>query len=255
MSALFADLDAAAAALQSERLVMVAKTIPGAGSLSTDYVKSKLVAAEADAERRLRVFFEPVTVFAYEPSAGEITALGDDRWAEESAYDYEAGLFNVEDWGYLVLRKTPVIAIESCVLAYPAPVGGIFNMPLEWMRLDKKAGHVRFVPTGSAISAGPLSAFLLSTMAGGRNIPQMLRIRYRAGLQDAATKWPDLVDLVKKMAVLRIVQDFFLPQSGSISADGLSRSLSIDMQSYHDGVDAAIETLLQVLHGPRMMVL
>lgn len=255
MSALFPNLRAAIAALRADRLTLLAQSL-GEAKPSDEYLQGKLAAAEADAERRLRVFFEPVTVFAKEPTEAEIAALGDGaRWEEESAYDYEPGVWGAEDWGYLVLRKTPVISIESCVFSYPAPASGFFTVPPDWIRLDKKAGHIRFVPTGSALSVGPLSSFLLSTISGGRNIPQMIQFTYKVGLRDAAARYPDLVDLVKKMAVLRIVQDFFLPQSSSISADGLSQSVSVKMEDYHDGVDAAIDTLLQAIHGVRMMVL
>lgn len=255
-TALFPNKVSAIAKMRADRIVMLANSLLGSDfAPSDDYVWSKIVAAEKDAERRLRVFFEPVTVFAYEPLQSEITALNGARYVEESAYDYEPGLWDTEDWGYLVLRKNPVIAVESCVLAYPAPTTGFFTVPLAWIRLDKKAGHIRFVPTGSALSAGPLSAFILSAMGGGRQIPQMIQFRYRSGLTNAAADYPDLVDLVQKMACLRIVQDAYLPQSGSISADGLSQSISAQMDAYHDGVDAAIDTLTQSLHGVRMVIL
>jgi hypothetical protein len=213
------------------------------------------MSAEKDAERRLRVFFEPVTVFAYEPSDAEIAALNGARYAEESAYDYEPGVWGTEDWGYMVLRKAPVIAVDSVVFSYPAPGQAAFTLPKEWIRLDKKAGHVRFVPSGSVLTVGMMSATILSAMSGGRVIPQMIQVKYRAGLRNACADYPDLIDLVQKMAMLRIVQDAYLPQSGSISADGLSQSMSVQMDAYHDGVDAAIDTLLQALHGIRMTVL
>jgi hypothetical protein len=255
-TALFPNKVTAVAKMRADRLVMLASSLLGSDfAPSNDYVWSKIVAAEKDAERRLRVFFEPVTVFAYEPLSSEISALNGARYVEEAAYDYEPGLWGAEDWGYLVLRKNPVIAVESCVLAYPAPTTGFFTVPLAWIRVDKKAGHIRFVPTGSALSAGPLSAFILSAMGGGRNIPQMIQFRYRSGLSNAASDYPDLIDLVQKMACLRIVQDAYLPQSGSISADGLSQSMSVQMDAYHDGVDAAIDALTQSLHGVRMIVL
>ena len=92
-------------------------------------------------------------------------------------------------------------------------------------------------------------------MAGGRVIPAMIRVRYVAGLKNVARDFPDLVDVVKKMAILRILQTAFLPQSGTISADGLSQSTSLDIQKWHDGVDDALDVLMQAIHGPRMTVL
>lgn len=256
MSALFPDQASAVAAMRADRLTMLASSLLGSDfSPSEPYVWAKLMAAEKDAERRLRVFFEPVTVFAYEPSDAELAALNGARYVEESAYDYEPGIWGSEDWGYLVLRKSPVIAVDSVVFAYPAPAQAVFTVPKEWIRLDKKDGHLRFVPAGSTLSIGAMSATMLSAMAGGRNVPQMLQIKYRAGLRNVRDDYPDLLDLVQKMASLRIIQDAYLPQSGSISADGLSQSMSVQMEAYHDGIDSAIDTLLQALHGIRMMVL
>lgn len=255
MSALFPEPTAAIAEFRSDRLTLLAASLLGDSySPSDSYIQGQLAVAEADAQRRLRTFFAPTVVFAYEPTTAEIDALAGAPWHEESAYDYEPALWNVDDWGYLVLREAPVIELDSVTLAYPAPMQGFYSLPLEWCRLDKKAGHVRFVPTGTGLTAGPLSTFLLSSMTGGRNIPQMIQIRYVAGLQNATTDFPDLVDTVIKMASLRIVQDAFLPQSASISADGLSQSLSAAMQGYRDGIDAQIDALMSFIHGPRMVV-
>lgn len=237
------------------------RLVPMAGSLlgddfnpSDDYILSKMRAAEADAERRLRCFFGPVTVFAYEPTQEDIDSVQDKRWVEESSYDYESHLWNTEDWGYLALRKTPTIELEKIIMAYPAPTQGFYEMPLDWCRLDKKAGQIRFVPTATAVNMGPLSSYLLSAMAGGRDIPGMIQIRYRAGLKNAAEDYPDLLDVVQKMAILRIIQDAFLPQSGSISADGLSQSLSVNVADYESTIDHKIGVLFYSIHGPQMTI-
>ena len=74
-------------------------------------------------------------------------------------------------------------------------------------------------------------------------------------------KYPELLDCIKKKAVLKILGDAFLPQSGSISADGLSESLSVDMDKYHDVVDAILNGrdgnggLMAQLHGVRVMAM
>ena len=65
-----------------------------------------------------------------------------------------------------------------------------------------------------------------------------------------------------KKAVLKILEDSFLPQSGSISADGLSQSLSVDMEKYHDMIDRTLNGgkgsnggLMTAIHGVRIGVL
>ena len=243
------------AELRADRLVLAGGNYFKASALTDDFIYSKVLAAEADAARRLRVFLESTTVFAGEPSADEIAAVGTAPWAEESGYDYEPELWNTEDWGYLVLRNKLVSSITSVEFVYPSPVAGVFRMPDNWIRLDKKAGHIRFVPAGSNMSVGSFGSMILTMMAGGRHVPQMLKIRYVAGMVNAARDYPDLIDLIKKMAVLRIINDSFVPQSGSISADGLSQSFSADLDKFASGVDTALNALRESIHGIRIIVL
>lgn len=244
---LFSNITETAQGLLDDRLAMMAQSLlGGAGEFSIPYLEGKLKASESDAERRLRVFFTPTWVFAGEPTQAEIDALSGARWVEESPYDYEPNVWTAEDWGYLALRKNPVISLQSMTFVYPTQT--IFQVPSEWFRLDKKAGHLRIVPT--SMSSGAIPLFMLTAMSGGRTLPGLIRMRYISGLQNAAVDYPDLVDIIKKMAVLRIVQDQFFPQSGSVSADGLSQSLSVDTSKYSEGVENALNTLFQAIHGP-----
>lgn len=242
------------AELRADRLVLAGKYFK-ASALSDDYLYSKVVTAEAQAARSLRVPLEPTTFFAGEPTADEITAVGTNPWQEESAYDYEPDLWNPEDWGYLVLRQKPVISVSLVEFVYPSPVAGTFAIPANWIRLDKKAGHIRFVPAGASVMSGAFGSMILSMMAGGRNVPQMIRVRYVAGLSNAATAYPDLISLIKKMTVLSIMSDAFTAQSGSISADGLSQSFSADLDKFKGGIDGELDALRQSIHGIRMAVL
>jgi hypothetical protein len=176
-------------------------------------------------------------------------------WVEESGYDYEPDVWNTDKWGYLVLRNPFVSAVKSVQFIYPVPASAPFTIPPSWIRIDKKAGHIRFVPTGSGPTAATFSAFILAAMYGGRLVPQMIQVRYTAGLPNAAGDYPDLLDLVKKMAILRAINSAFPAQSGSISADGLSMSSSIDAQKWQDTIDASMNHLRDALHGVRCMVL
>lgn len=243
--------------LRNVQVVRLAQGILGSKfTPDDDLLWSTLLAAEADIARRLRVLLKPTQVFAYPPSAAEIAAVpnGTD-WIEESPYDYEPSIWNVEDWGFTVVRRVPVISVQNVYFQYPSPVAGTFTVPLDWLRTDKKAGQIQFLPSASGLQVAPLQGFLLSMLSGGRHIPQMIRIKYMAGLSDVFTDYPDLIDLLFKMAGLRLVQDAFLPQSASISADGLSQSMSIDVDKYEGHIDAAIDTLVQSLHGVRFAVL
>ncbi len=252
---IFADKVATVAELRADRLILAGGESFTPSQLSTDYIYGKALSAEAEASRRLRVFFEPTMVFAGEPSAEEIAAIGVNPWVEESGYDYEPDIWNMEDWGYLMLRNCLVSRVDSVDFVYPSPVAGIFRMPQSWVRLDKKAGHLRFVPAGSTLSTGAMGSMMISMIAGGRNIPQMLKIRYVAGMENINRDYPDLVTVIKRMAVLSIMKDAFIAQSGSISGDGLSQSLSRDVDKYEDSVSSALDHIKQSIHGIVVMVL
>ena len=253
---LFAAADKAAIVsdIQSDRLISVAANYFPGVELRTDYIYSKLLAAEANAEHRLRVFVEPVVILSEGATQADQDALdaAGTRYTDEPAYDMEPSFFRGDSWGFMVLRHHPVQSIESVKFVYPSPFNGVFEVPLEWVRIDKKYGHMRLVPT-SASFAAPLSMFIMQAMAGGRVFPHFIQVRYTAGL--TTTDYPDLVDLIKKMAVKRIIDDLYLPQSASDSIDGMSQNFSFDSSKYSESIDKQLESLRQEIHGVRMMVM
>ena len=90
----------------------------------------------------------------------------------------------------------------------------------------------------------------------------MIQYTYTAGLTDAYKQYPELIDAIKKKTIVKILEDAMLPSSGSISADGLSQSMSINMDTFHDAVDRIINGapgtnggLMVRLNGMRMGVL
>lgn len=247
--------DSALPLFRQDRLLHVIETYAPGATFSDDYLWGKLCAAEADAERQLRVFFGPVEIIPQ--GSNEDTAALDAanvRWIEEPGYDFDPDLFKGETWGLIETRQRPIIRIDSIYFAWPAPgMGNVFTVPNSWLRIDKRYGRLNLVPTQNLLML-PLNTFILSALSGGRNVPLMMQIRYAAGLQNARRDYPDLLDLVQKMAVLNLLSDLFLPQSGSISADGLSQSLSMDLDKYRQSVAERIETLRQSIHGVRHMV-
>ena len=72
----------------------------------------------------------------------------------------------------------------------------------------------------------------------------MIQLKYTAGLSNVACKWPDVLDVIQRAAVLRLVQGYYLPQSASISGDGLSQSQSFDGQKHQD-------LIAEALFGPK----
>lgn len=253
--ALFADPAVAAAALAAQWAGALEAYLP-AEARTPEAFEQKLRAAEAEAERQLRVSFGPVVVLPEEAADAEIQALeaAGTRYRLEAAYDFEPAFWQGDRWGFIDLKQSPVISVEAIRFAYPDPLGSVFDVPIEWVRLDRKYGHVRLVPAAKQFTA-PLSAFVMQALGAGRLVPFMVQVRYTAGIADAATDFPDLVDMVKKMAVLSLLQSAFLPSSGSISADGLSQSLGVDVKGWHDGIDRKMSELRDAIHGVRMTAL
>ena len=245
----------ALSSLREDRLLHALSTYAPDATFSDDYLWGKLRAAEMDAERRLRVFFSPVEIIPQgsNEDTDALDAAGI-RWIEEPGYDFDPELFKGETWGLIETRQRPIIRVDSIHFAWPAPgMGAAFTVPASWLRIDKKYGRLNLVPTQNLLTL-PLNTFILSALSGGRSVPLMMQIRYAAGLKNAAQNYPDLMDLVQKMAVLNVLSDLFLPQSGSISADGLSQSLSLDLDKYRQGVEDRLDALRQALHGVRHWV-
>lgn len=260
---IFKNRVAAIADMRADRLVLAAASVMPSVQISDDYIYLKLLAAEAEIARRLRVRLEPTKIVPDDAPQAELDALeaAGEPWAQEPAYDYETAFFQGDRWGYIVVQNKPIISVESVRFAYPSPMNQVFEVPHDWIRLDKKAGHIRMVPASQAFSA-PLSAFLMQAMGGGRMIPFMIHVRYTSGLSNVLANWPDLVDVIKKRAVVGMITDAFLPQSGSISADGLSQSLSVDVSKYYESIDLAIDGpkgshggLMSAIHGIRLGIL
>jgi len=255
--------------LRENQLVLTAQNFFAGVTLSDDMIWNSVLAAEAEMARRLRVPLVPTQFFPLTPAedtTGQIQAKIDALppgmpWAVDTPYDYDPDFFTGEKWGFIVLRKKPLISASLIRFVYPAPTTGFYDIPADWLRLDHKYAHIRFVPASSQFVA-PLNAFILQALGGGRTIPFAIQVTYVAGITDAANTYPEMVDAIKKMAILKIIENAFVPQSGSISADGLSQSMSFDMKLYRDTINNIIDGppgtnggLMTAIHGIRTSAL
>ncbi len=241
------------ALLRSDRLMRVAaRYFPGQPP-SQAYIWSKLRAAEADLQRQLRVFLQPTFVVpdTWTPAMVAAANTGKLPLATEPGYDYDPQFFMGESFGLITLRHRPVIKVLSITLDYPSPTDLLWTIPVDWIRVDPKIGHISLVPVSSPASL-PLNAYLLSALGGGRTIPLMLQVAYVAGLRDAANAYPDLLDVIRKAAILSMIDDLFLPSSGSLSIDGMSQSSSWDGEKH--ALDKRVDRLRDAIHGIRVMV-
>lgn len=253
---LFADKAAIVTEMRTERLQSAAQSYWPGVTLGDDYIYTKVLSAEADLEHSLRAFFEPVEVLPEGTPQSEKDALdaANKRWVDEAAYDYEPDLFHGDRWGFIPLRHAPVVSVTSAGFVYPGIDQTLYSFPVAWLRIDKKPGHLRIVPTGT-ITTLPLNAYIMQALGGRRTVPHLIRIRYTAGLANATRDYPDLIDLIKKVATLKIIQDQYVGQSESLSIDGISQSMSVDIPKFKENIDVIKDALHDQIHGIRVAFL
>ena len=246
-------------ALRNDRLIRLGSRL-GRTPLSDGYLLQQLLAAEREVERELRVFLVPRQIVPVGTPLTEVQALANAGcpMVEEPGYAYDTGLFNGMD---LEVRHRPIIDVYRLWYTYQGegtPAGNntapLYDIPLDWIQMDRKYGRINLLPS-STFTNLPLNTFLLSILGAGRDIPFGLKLRYSAGLVDAKNDYPDLLNLIIRRAVISIMDDSFLPQSGSISTDGMSRSLSQDVDKYRDASEKQVARIASSIKGVRMTVL
>ncbi|WP_147432495.1 hypothetical protein [Pararobbsia silviterrae] len=248
VSALFPDAACAIADLRA-MLSMSAGGLINLSKVSDTTLWNKLMAAEAEAERILKTFFGAVEVLPDNCDPSEIAAFeaAGTRYTLVSAFDYDPDLFRNDAWGYMRLPFAPIQQLHSVKIVFPAPFLQDYTVPEDWIRLDSKYGDLQLVPTTTA-PVTPVGAYAVA-MWGGTVYPQAVQMRYRCGLTNAsgtvvtsfAQHWNDLVDVVQRMAIMKLLRMAFLPTSASISADGLSQSKSFDYKVWQDGIDEVLK--------------
>lgn len=220
-----------------------------AESFSDSYLEDKVRQAEDQLARDLGILFQK-TVIKCEPQSGDAFDL------EEPAYDYDSDFFLGERWGWLRVRRYPVRSVERMVFAFPNIESKVFTVPASWIRLDKLFGVIRLVPAQAAIYA-PMTAYLLSLMGGGRDVPQAIFVDYTAGFDgpnEIKLHDQDILELIKRLAVLEIAADGLLPSSFASSGDGISQSFSWDLKTYREDTRKKESHLRDRIKGVRLAV-
>lgn len=246
---IFSSLSDALAMLKGDRLTVSARNFMGGWIPADATLTLKLKAAEKEVSRRLGIPLVPTEIFSTEPTESELAAISGKPYLVEPGYDLPPGMFSMSMGGSLKLRKKPVIRIDFIKIIYPTMENG-FEVPKAWIQCDKRFGMVSVVPGAGMMLATPGAAFATIALSSGLNVPYMVKVRYCAGLENVEEDHPDVMDLVLRMASLKVLEDCFLPQSGSISADGLSQSISSDASKYRDSIEAQISDLKDALSGP-----
>lgn len=226
--------------MRREQLMAAAAGVLGDVKISDDYIWNKVRAAESEIAHRLRVPLVPTRFFPTRPTQEQIDALDGMAWEHEVGYDYTPDMFERDKWGFIVTRQRPVISVERLRFSMPSASGSYFDIPPDWIRIDAKYGHLRILPTSNA-SLVATSVLGMTALSWHSVIPTMIQLEYTAGLTNVEDTYPELLDAIKKQAVCKIVTEAYLPQSGSISADGLTQSISVDVSKYQETIDHIID--------------
>ncbi|HHA3594122.1 TPA: hypothetical protein ACODIZ_003649 [Salmonella enterica subsp. enterica serovar Newport] len=246
--------------MRENQLLVAASGAMREVQLTDDYIWDKLRAAESEVAHTLRILLTPHQVFPDDPTQDEIDALDGMPYIVETPYDYSPNMYDRDKWGYFVTRNRPILSVQRLRFRLPSADSQFFDIPLDWLKLDEKYGHVRLLPTTNA-SLVTSSLLGFTALTWQSIIPNMLNLTYQAGIRNAHEDYPELVDAIKKMAVVKIITDLFLPQSGSISVDGLSESMSTDVAKYQDQVDKIMNGqdgnggLMALFNGIRMIII
>jgi hypothetical protein len=226
--------------------------------LSDPLLMEQLLAAEAQLQRDLRCSFTPRLVVPDTATPEQVAAIQEANpttaITTEPGYDYDPRLFAGEAWGLIQLRALPVIQVNSISFNYPRATDVAYTIPQDWIRPDLKRGIINLQPVQTS-SALPLNIWFLRVLGGGSLTSFIMQISYVHGLANARQDFPDLLNLIKRQAVLNILETAFIPQSDSTSVDGLSGNISMETGKYQVEIDKKVARLYDAIHGIRCAVL
>lgn len=253
---IFTDQAEAIAELRSDKLALLPDSYINGAALSDDTLWRKLLQAEQQVSRLLTVPLEPTYYFPLAPpTSDQLAEIGSSPWFVEPGYDMEGGfLGSLWNWGTIKLRRSPLIEVQEIKFVFPGLNAVVYTVPPDWIYPDARSGILQFTPAPTPAGLPP-SIVAANMVAMGTAVPQMIRIRYSAGLTPQHDYFLDVRDLVLRGAVLRVLTDAMLPQSASISADGLSQSQSLDISKMQDAFNEQAQSLKEAILGPVFMVL
>lgn len=147
---------------------------------------------------------------------------------DSEPHDYERNDYT--NWGYLQLWKRPVIEVTSLKLMYGTRPS--FEIPLDWLKIDKNSGKVQMFPSQGSVSKLIIGS--TGAIYGLHNYwdyaPHMWEVSYVAGMRqgDIPSHLKELIYKKATIGVLQVWGDLILGAgiaSSSISIDGLSQSI------------------------------
>lgn len=219
----------------------------------------KIVAAEDFYKQALKIALKPTRVF----SAPQLRLNSPDARVRiddfdsatdiaEPAYDYESHLFHNNRWGHIRLAHSPIRSVENVFFWYPGTsVGASWQIQPDWRRIDYQFGSLQIVPaSGALMPLISVNAYVLSSIGGGRDIPQSIFVDYTVGFstEELEANYQHLIEGIRLRTLLNLFGVLTTLNSGgltggSLSLDGLSNSKSYGGKygAYSGEIELAIQ--------------
>jgi hypothetical protein len=151
----------------------------------------------------------------------------------EPPYDYN--LNDYLNWGYLRVRRRPIISVERIRLIYPTGQE-IITYPMSWLKIYPKFGQIQIVPLAGSFRQYPLlgqGAMYLPLLSGflTKSVPSLIHVDYSCGFPVGQIP-PDFADIVYKKAAIEVLRISGMAQFPGVAslttgADGLSETTQL----------------------------
>lgn len=162
------------------------------------------------------------------PPEPELAALAD---IIEDPYDYDVS--DYMNWGYMRVRRKPIVTVERIRLIYPTGQT-IIDYPHEWIKTNRKFAQIQIVPMAGSFKSFPLigqGAMYLPLLSGflTKNVPHLIHVDYTAGLTEIPDDLKDCLYKLGAIEVLKLAGGGKMPGVASLStsADGLSETTTL----------------------------
>lgn len=208
-------------------LAPVRAAFPDLESMSAESVDAICESVQREVEVSLGMRFDVTRLVPW--SGAGLPALAE---GEESESPYQwPGRLPGDGFARFKPRVRPIQTVESITLRTPGSLVAAFEVPLDWIQVDRLSQEILICPTQGVSVLGSLVGGGLGLGLFGSRAPNAVSITYTAGLGPAGLReWPQLrrlLELRTAVALLAKVSMYVNPSAvSSVSADGLSQSRS-----------------------------
>lgn len=166
---------------------------------------------------------------------------------------YDFFLDSWRGWGFMQLNHRPVKQVKSLKIVYGEHE--VFSIPLEWIRIESKAGQIHLFPQLGQFS-GTLAIDKAYTLApilmAVRYAPHIFSIEYEAGMDVVDEDLADAIGMIAAIQFFNIFGDLVIGAgiaSMSISIDGISQSIGTTASAENAAYSARILMYKRELYG------